>query len=58
MKNYTETELDDKINAFLAKKGIQSQHAREQKADIHDEGRSVVEWVHDLFTSKISAPLR
>ncbi len=58
MKNYTETELDNKINAFLEKKGVKAVQNIDIKVNLHDERRSPVEWLQNLFTTKVSAPLR
>lgn len=58
MKSYTETELDNKINAFLEKKGVKSVQTTDANVNLHEERRSPIEWVQSLFTSKVSAPLR
>lgn len=62
MNTYSGEQLEEKINAFRAKKGINDTEVRyrsEVKIEVREERRSVAEWLHDTFSTKTtSLPLR
>lgn len=55
MNTYSGVQLEERISAFRAKKGLGDTEVRyrsEVKIEVREERRSVAEWLHDTFSTK------